>query len=251
MHKTKSLQDIKVADFSTALAGPLTTKYLADYGAIVIKVESIHAPDILRVSAPFKDKIGTFSAPKAPQPFIIEPMLTEKKSLNPNDSFIFDLVLIGKAINYLPYFIYTLEEMGKQRKIGKYTNSGFGGFKLEKGETFDSSEVPVTIYEKGIMYADKLQPDTLSEKDYTVSNSGNLLINFITPTRIKRKGSMVELDHRNPLTFDVLLQNIYRRSYLLHHCHQEGNLPEFSELEVNENVQSMNKNFIWKERRNL
>ena len=48
-------EGIKVADFSWVVAGPLVTKYLADYGATVVKVESMEHPDILRLSAPYKD----------------------------------------------------------------------------------------------------------------------------------------------------------------------------------------------------
>jgi len=54
----KALEGIKVADFSWGVAGPLTTKYLADYGATVVKVESSHYPDFLRASGPFKDGVA-------------------------------------------------------------------------------------------------------------------------------------------------------------------------------------------------
>jgi benzylsuccinate CoA-transferase BbsF subunit len=50
------LQGIRVADFSWVLAGPLTTRYLATHGAIVIRVESALRPDALRTSGPFKDE---------------------------------------------------------------------------------------------------------------------------------------------------------------------------------------------------
>jgi benzylsuccinate CoA-transferase BbsF subunit len=50
-------EGIKVVDFGWAIAGPLTLKYLADYGATVICVESSERPDLLRTSAPFKDGV--------------------------------------------------------------------------------------------------------------------------------------------------------------------------------------------------
>ena len=49
----KVFEDIKVADFTWAIAGPLITKYLADFGATVIKVESPNHPDIVRLTAPY------------------------------------------------------------------------------------------------------------------------------------------------------------------------------------------------------
>lgn len=52
----KVFEGIKVVDFGWAIAGPLTLKYLADYGATVICIESTKRPDLLRTSAPYKDK---------------------------------------------------------------------------------------------------------------------------------------------------------------------------------------------------
>jgi benzylsuccinate CoA-transferase BbsF subunit len=50
----KALEGIKVADFSWVIAGPFATKYLADHGATVIRIESAEYPDILRYTQPFK-----------------------------------------------------------------------------------------------------------------------------------------------------------------------------------------------------
>ena len=49
---------------------------------------------------------------KAPHPFIIEPPLETKTHYKPGDALSFGLVLLGKAAEYLPYFIYTFEELG-------------------------------------------------------------------------------------------------------------------------------------------
>ncbi|MFC1534722.1 CaiB/BaiF CoA transferase family protein [Thermodesulfobacteriota bacterium] len=54
----KALENIKVADFCWGGAGPLMTKYLADYGATVIRIESGEKTDFLRTSGPYKDKIA-------------------------------------------------------------------------------------------------------------------------------------------------------------------------------------------------
>jgi benzylsuccinate CoA-transferase BbsF subunit len=39
------LDDVKVVDFMWALAGPGTTRTLADYGAIVVRIESAKRVD--------------------------------------------------------------------------------------------------------------------------------------------------------------------------------------------------------------
>lgn len=52
----KAFEGLKVADFSWVGVGPITTKYLADHGATVVKVESATRPDFLRVLPPFKGR---------------------------------------------------------------------------------------------------------------------------------------------------------------------------------------------------
>ncbi len=51
----QALEGIKVVDFSWVLAGPALTRYLADFGAEVVLVESSGHPDIMRTSYPFRD----------------------------------------------------------------------------------------------------------------------------------------------------------------------------------------------------
>ena len=50
------LAGLKVLDFMWVIAGPTGTRYLADYGATVVHVESALRPDTLRTVGPFKDK---------------------------------------------------------------------------------------------------------------------------------------------------------------------------------------------------
>jgi crotonobetainyl-CoA:carnitine CoA-transferase CaiB-like acyl-CoA transferase len=51
----RALDGLKVLDFTWAYAGPAATRYLADYGATVIRVESAKKLDALRTVGPFKD----------------------------------------------------------------------------------------------------------------------------------------------------------------------------------------------------
>ncbi|MEE9198206.1 MAG: CoA transferase [Dehalococcoidia bacterium] len=51
----QALGGLKVADFTWVGAGPITTKYLADHGATVVRVESLVKSDPLRLSSPFRD----------------------------------------------------------------------------------------------------------------------------------------------------------------------------------------------------
>ncbi|MDD5288063.1 MAG: CoA transferase [Dehalococcoidales bacterium] len=53
----QALEGIKVADFSWSIVGPLAARYLADFGATVVHVESHTRPETQRVGGPYKDNI--------------------------------------------------------------------------------------------------------------------------------------------------------------------------------------------------
>ena len=46
-------EGLNVLDFCWVVIGPMTTRYFADYGGDVIRVESAHRPDVLRNGEPF------------------------------------------------------------------------------------------------------------------------------------------------------------------------------------------------------
>jgi crotonobetainyl-CoA:carnitine CoA-transferase CaiB-like acyl-CoA transferase len=51
------LEGVKVWDASWVGVGPLTGRYLGDYGATVVRTESMRNPDLLRNAPPFRDGI--------------------------------------------------------------------------------------------------------------------------------------------------------------------------------------------------
>ncbi len=50
-------EGLKVSDFAWVGVGPISSKFLADHGASVVRVESELRPDVLRANGPFKDNI--------------------------------------------------------------------------------------------------------------------------------------------------------------------------------------------------
>ncbi len=50
-----ALEGVHVLDFAWVGVGPITTKYFADNGADVIRIESAARPDVLRIGPPWKD----------------------------------------------------------------------------------------------------------------------------------------------------------------------------------------------------
>lgn len=61
-----------------------------------------------------------------PHPFVLEPPLTEKREFVPGDEITVGLVLIGRGIEFLPYFIVAFQEFGRMG-IGR----GRGRFRLK------------------------------------------------------------------------------------------------------------------------
>jgi benzylsuccinate CoA-transferase BbsF subunit len=53
----KAVEGLKVIDLSWVIVGPFTSKYLADHGATVIRIESATKPDISRTNPAFKENV--------------------------------------------------------------------------------------------------------------------------------------------------------------------------------------------------
>ena len=54
----KPLEGVNVLDFCWVAVGPMTTKYLGEYGATVVRVESAKRPGTLRSAAPFPNGVA-------------------------------------------------------------------------------------------------------------------------------------------------------------------------------------------------
>ncbi len=148
----------------------------------------------------------------APHPFIIEPPLQKKMGYKPGDQFSFGLTLIGKAVDYLPYFIYTFDQLGGMG-IGK----GRGKFELKEVRSRDNGEGLCTIYTSGSKMLQPFKPEKINiETD--IRETGReitaLKIDFLTPTRLYYNERLV-LD----LEFHILVRQLLRRISLLSYFH--------------------------------
>ncbi|OGP90580.1 MAG: hypothetical protein A2156_08995 [Deltaproteobacteria bacterium RBG_16_48_10] len=205
--------------------------------------------------------------PYAPHPFIITPPLEEKRIYREGERICFELALIGKSIDYLPYFIYTFDELGRMG-IGK----GKGKYHLEEvrvlqigqrlkvkgGRTEDQGQ-RAEIKEK-IIYSGK---DKILRTDYQIIHSGDLFpfhpappafnqtcdlapftldLIFLTPARLKYEGKLTP-----PLEFHVLIRNLLRRISLLSyfHCEKELDLDFKGLIEKSSEIKVAKSNLKW------
>ncbi|MBI5307121.1 MAG: CRISPR system precrRNA processing endoribonuclease RAMP protein Cas6 [Planctomycetes bacterium] len=176
----------------------------------------------------------------APHPFIIEPPPEKRRGYTTENEITFGLTLIGRAIDYLPYFIYTFDELGKIG-IGK----GRGTYELNRVMSYESrvkneenSErvIPAPDYDirrqgpAGIQDSNSniiYDSDTKTLKPFEMShlslafnsepithNSSLLTLSFQTPARIIYD-SHLTLD----LEFHMLIRQLLRRMSLLAYFH--------------------------------
>lgn len=58
MSHKRALEGVKAVEFAYGLTSTLVGKYLADFGAQVVKIETMTRPDMTRTSLPFKDGVA-------------------------------------------------------------------------------------------------------------------------------------------------------------------------------------------------
>jgi len=184
----------------------------------------------------------SYKSSNYPHPFIIEP-LPKPQSWSKEDNHInFNLVLVGKGIDYLPYFVFLFDELGRLgigRERGKYLLE-----KVEGLSDFSNTQYE-TIYEsRGRFLSNGYKVKTLA--DIVNETSGytgqTLTINFVTPTRIKYQGKL-----GSNIDFCVFIKNLLRRISLLSemHCSSRLDLNYAEIIEKAKKVQTIGSNLHW------
>ena len=209
--------------------------------------------------------------PSAPHPFILLPPLEDDRVYEPGEKMEFHLTLIGKAFDYLPYFIYTFEELGKMglgRGRGKFSVEEVRVLKGERckiegerdggraGEGCKENglrENPAGITEESIYSGEeKILHGHISPITFDLSpafspvtlhlSPKTLHLLFLTPTRLKFQGELT-----SNLKFHVLLRNLLRRISLLSyfHCGEELKADFRGLISEAEKVQTKESRLRW------
>ncbi len=155
-------------------------------------------------------------AETVPHPFVIEPPDQKITEYPPDAELIFGLTLIGKAIDYLPYFILTFEQMAEQG-----LGPGRGKLKLKlvtqnRKQIYDPQTKTLRT---------PLRPQHLTFLPPPPASCTQLTLHFLTPTRIIRQGKMVKKPE-----FPILLRSLFRRITLLAYFHDQPITTDFTTL---------------------
>ena len=162
-----------------------------------------------------EDSLLLRGQPFAPQPFILEPPRTGKLEYAPGDTLACDLILIGEAINLLPWMVFTFDQIGK-RGIG--LRGERGRCRLDSVESLPAREDDQyqTIYtgETQMLMGEGLilRPDNVIVAAPNVAHRIELA--FLTPTSIKVAGRWT-----SDLRFGHLIRDLLCRIRLLSYFH--------------------------------
>ena len=178
-----------------------------------------------------------------PHPFIIEPPPEKRMGYKPGNELNFGLTLIGKAIDYLPYFIYTFDELGNigiGKGRGKYTLKAVWQKRTNSSPAASSRTIPteendIQIYSSDTKKLTSFNPETLAITPSPLMGEGKgegdpstntkspndkdnhksaLTLNFLTPTRIYYCGNLT-----CDLEFNILIRQLLRRISMLSYFH--------------------------------
>jgi len=148
-------------------------------------------------------------------PYVIEPPDTSETNYSKGDEFAFNLLLFGKANDYLPYFIYAFDMIGKTG-IGKRISGRAGTFKLESvsfgdQQVYSSKDGKMRQHD----FTHELSLSDFQVKERSALNS--LEISLKTPLRLKY------LNHlESELPFHVLVRAMLRRISSLENSYGAG-----------------------------
>jgi hypothetical protein len=151
-----------------------------------------------------------------PHPFVIEPSLSAATHFKAGDSFDFGLLLFGSANNYLPYFVYAFEHMGKMG-LGRRINGKRPAFRLH---TVTSGEEVLYEAGTGILKNAPVTDLKMAEFDPGCKDVGGATLILQTPLRLKYHNRLSA-----QLPFHVLVRAALRRISALNKYFGEGEPP--------------------------
>ncbi len=164
---------------------------------------------------PSEDK--SFS--NAPHPFVFNVPLNMKSHYNVGDTLNFEVILIGKGIDYLPYFIYAFETFGRMG-IGR-ERSRFYVKRVYKGRR--------VIYDGERLSSGWNKPIQLRVKNI---KEKKLKMTFLSPTKIISKGKILKIPE-----FANIINALERRISLLKEFH--NNQQDFKEKSLTDSANNI------------
>ncbi len=166
-----------------------------------------------------------------PHPFWLEFPDSEKMVYQEGEKFEFNLLLLGKFKEYLPYFVYTFIEIGKRGMIDNF-------FYELKEVWQEGLEENAKIYSESKELTPRNICISLGETTKKITNK--MKINFVSPTCIRQNGKVL-----SEIDFEIFYKTLARRILLLRKANEiEEILFDHKKLtELSKEIKTCKKNF--------
>ena len=188
-------------------------------------------------TAPFEGAQQLRTYGDVPRPFVIDPLDT-RGEYRKGESFSFQLTIIGRAIDYLPYFLVSFRELGEMG-IGK----GRGRFQLthvrtDDGESIYDGDTQMVHNLDNARSFDDIQRETESQP------TNVLTLRLLTPTRITHEGALTD-----QLPFHVFWRRLIGRISALayFHCGESLEMDFKGLIEKATSVEMTDSTLRWKD----
>ncbi len=159
--------------------------------------------------------VGKFH--QAPRPYVLIPPLTARQSFHPGETLAFDLVLIGPAIEALPYFIQLFQDQGRRglgRERGRYAL-------LQVNQIRDGTLQLVFDSKTNTLFRWEMESGPACFPSTEQVNT--ITLKFLSPLRLKVKGDLV-----TKLTFPLLWERLGQRVTRLADLYGDGAVTGYS-----------------------
>lgn len=147
-----------------------------------------------------------------PHPFVLEPPLETQRVYAPGERLTVHLVLIGRAIDWLPYFVFTFEELGR---VG--IGQGRGRYHLEEVLSLNGSAASTLFSGSTRRFLGPGQRVRWEDLWHANAAVSTVEVEFLTYARVVGKGHL-----RARLAFPLLFGALLRRVALLMYAHCGG-----------------------------
>jgi CRISPR/Cas system endoribonuclease Cas6 (RAMP superfamily) len=196
---------------------------------------------IFETSAPSNEP-SLSNVQDAPHPFVIAaPVTTARRVYQPGERLGFDIVLVGHAIVYLPYFLLAFQELGRRgigNPAGRYALqriSAVHPLNDERELVYDGVDVRANGRDLSIGYAE------VDEWAMRLPHD-QLTLRFLTPMRVKHQST-----YATRPDFAIIVRTLLRRIWALSvfHCNQPWEFNSRELINAAEQVETTHAAVKW------